>query len=289
MTQSISPAQALPPGWGARVRASRGRVGWGDIAAFVVFAGLILVALFASWLSPHSPFESVGAPFSPPSAADWMGTDGGGRDVFSRVIFGLQSSLAGAAIVVSSGILIGGAVGIAAGILGGFLDQLLMRITDLFLALPGPLLAIALVVALGPSWEHTLLGVAVVWWPLYARVLRGETRALNARPHMEAARLGSLSQYRLIGRHLLPGLVPSTLVLASLDIGGLVLTLAGLSFLGLGAPAPQPELGAMAAQGTPYLITAWWVSVFPGLIVLVLALVANLAGDAVRDLTATGY
>jgi peptide/nickel transport system permease protein len=105
---------------------------------------------------------------------------------------------------------------------------------------------------------------------------------------MEAARLGELSKLRLVSRHLLPGLVPSTLVLASLDVGGLVLTLAGLSFLGLGAPAPQPELGAMSAQGTPYLMTAWWVAVFPGLGVLLLALVSNLAGDAVRDLTGTG-
>jgi ABC-type dipeptide/oligopeptide/nickel transport system permease subunit len=288
MTQSTPRMPALPIGWASRARLSRGRVGWGDVAALATFAALIAVAVLASWIAPHSPYESVGMPFSPPSTTDWMGTDGGGRDVYSRVIYGLQSSLVGAVIVIASGILIGGAVGVAAGILGGWPDQVLMRTTDLFLALPGPLLAIALVVALGASWEHTLLGVAIVWWPLYARVLRNETRSLNARPHMEAARLGNLSRHRLVGRHLLPGLVPSTLVLASLDVGGLVLTLAGLSFLGLGAPAPQPELGAMAAQGTPYLMTAWWVSVFPGLVVLLLALVANLAGDAVRDLTATG-
>lgn len=288
MTTSAPRRPALEVDWGARLRISRGRIGWGDVAALGVFGGLIVVALLASHIAPHSPFESIGAPFSAPSSTAWMGTDGGGRDVLSRVIFGLQSSLAGAVIVVFSGVVIGGTVGVVAGILGGLPDQLLMRITDVFLALPGPLLAIALVVAIGPSWEHTLLGVAIVWWPLYARVLRGEARALNARPHMEAARLGALPRYRLVARHLLPGLIPSTLVLASLDIGGLVLTLAGLSFLGLGAPAPRPELGAMAAQGTPYLMTAWWVSVFPGLGVLVLALAANLAGDAVRDLTATG-
>lgn len=288
MTQIVSRGLALPARWTGSLRASRSRVGWGEIAAFAVFAGLVLVAILAPWVAPHTPFESVGAPFAPPSPAAWMGTDGGGRDILSRVIFGLQSSLSGAVIVVLSGILIGGTVGVAAGLLGGFADQLLMRITDVFLALPGPLLAIALVVALGPSWEHTLLGVAIVWWPLYARVLRGEARALNARPHMEAARLGAVSRVRLVGRHLLPGLIPSTLVLASLDIGGLVLTLAGLSFLGLGAPAPQPELGAMAAQGTPYLMTSWWVSVFPGLGVLLLALVSNLSGDALRDLTGVG-
>jgi ABC-type dipeptide/oligopeptide/nickel transport system permease subunit len=287
MTHASASGPALPAGWSANLRFSRGRVGRGDIAVFAIFGGLILVALLAPWIAPHTPYEPVGAPFSPPGPAAWMGTDGGGRDIFSRVIFGLQSSLSGAAIVVLSGVIIGGAVGVAAGILGGFPDQLLMRITDVFLALPGPLLAIALVVALGPSWEHTLLGVAIVWWPLYARVLRGEARALNARPHMEAARLGDVSRFRLVGRHLLPGLVPSTLVLASLDIGGLVLTLAGLSFLGLGAPAPQPELGAMAAQGMPYLLTTWWVSVVPGVAVLFLALIANLSGDALRDITGT--
>lgn len=288
MTRVSATGPELPAGFGASLRLSRGRVGLSEVAVFAAFGGLIIVAILAPWIAPHTPFESVGAPFSPPSPAAWMGTDGGGRDVLARVVYGLRSSLSGAAIVVMSGVVVGGTVGIAAGIVGGFTDQLLMRITDVFLALPGPLLAIALVVALGASWEHTLLGVAIVWWPLYARVLRGEARALNARPHMEAARLGRLSRSRLVGRHLLPGLLPSTLVLASLDIGGLVLTLAGLSFLGLGAPAPQPELGAMAAQGMPYLLTTWWVPVVPGIAVLLLALVANLCGDAIRDVTGTG-
>jgi peptide/nickel transport system permease protein len=159
-----------------------------------------------------------------------------------------------------------------------------MRVTDAFLALPGPVLAIAVVAALGPSLWHTLIAVSVVWWPFYARIMRGEIRALAARPHVEAARLAGAGRLRIALRHLLPGALAPTMVTASLDVGNLVLTLAALSFLGLGAPAPAPELGAMSARGLPYLLQEWWVPVMPGVAVMVLALVANLAGDGLRDL-----
>jgi ABC-type dipeptide/oligopeptide/nickel transport system permease subunit len=262
------------------------RMGWGGSVALVLFA-LMLIIAFGAPLVARSPFLPVADPFTSPGQGAILGTDDAGRDVLTRILFGLRYSLIGAFAVVLSGIVVGGTIGVAAGLAGGLVDGLLMRITDLFLALPAPLLAISLVAAIGPSFEHVLIAVAVVWWPLYARVLRGEARALNSRPHMEAARLGSISRQRLIRRHLLPGLVPSTAILASLDIGGLVLTLASLSFLGLGAPAPQPELGAMAAQGIPYLFTASWVAVLPALAVLLVALISNLAGDAVRDLVGT--
>jgi peptide/nickel transport system permease protein len=159
-----------------------------------------------------------------------------------------------------------------------------MRFTDVFLALPGPVLAIAVVAALGPGFTHTLIAVAIVWWPFYARIVRGEVKALAARPHIEAARLSGVGRVRIAVRHLLPGAVPATVVTASLDVGNLVLTLAALSFLGLGAPAPAPELGAMSARGLGFLLTQWWIPVIPGIAVFVLALVANLAGDGLRDL-----
>jgi peptide/nickel transport system permease protein len=145
-------------------------------------------------------------------------------------------------------------------------------------------LAIAVVAALGPSFTHTLIAVAIVWWPFYARIVRGEIKALAARPHVEAARLGGASRARIAFRHLLPGAIPATIVTASLDVGNLVLTLAALSFLGLGAPAPAPELGAMSARSLSFLLTQWWIPVIPGLAVFVLALIANLAGDGLRDL-----
>jgi peptide/nickel transport system permease protein len=167
---------------------------------------------------------------------------------------------------------------------GGVVDAALMRLTDLFLALPGPVLAIAVVVALGPSLPHTLLAVGVVWWPWYARVVRAEVRALMARPHVDAARLAGVKRSRLAMRHLLPGTVPAVLVTASLDVGNLVLTLAALSFIGLGAPPPAPELGAMVARGLPYLFGHPWVPLVPAVAVFVLAFAANLAGDGLRNL-----
>jgi peptide/nickel transport system permease protein len=186
--------------------------------------------------------------------------------------------------VIASGVIIGGLIGLVAGATGGILDSILMRITDTFLALPGPVLAIAVVAALGPSLAHTLVAVAIVWWPYYARIVRGEIRALAARPHIEAAKLAGAGRLRIMWRHLMPGAIPVTVVAASLDVSALVLTLAILSFLGLGAPAPAPELGAMSARGLTYLLEYWWVPMMPAFSVFFLAIVANLAGDGIRDL-----
>jgi peptide/nickel transport system permease protein len=247
---------------------------------------LVVVALLAPVLAPYSPTRLAGLPFTPPfHGGHLLGTDEVGYDVFSRVLFGLRTSLVGVVVVVSSGLVVGGLVGLIAGATGGWVDTLLMRITDLFLALPGPLLAIAFVAALGPSYGHILLAVAVVWWPFYARIMRGEIRSWRARPHIEAARLAGSGAARRALRHLLPGAMPAIWVTASLDVGNLVVTLASLSFLGLGAPAPSPELGAMSARGLQYLLQEWWVPVMPALAIFVLALFANLAGDAVGKLT----
>jgi peptide/nickel transport system permease protein len=179
---------------------------------------------------------------------------------------------------------VGGLVGVVAGATGGWVDNVLMRVTDGFLALPAPVLAIAVVAALGPGLTHTLLAVAVVWWPFYARIIRGEIRTLAARPHLEAARLAGVGRFRLAVRHLLPGAVPAAVVTASLDVGNLVLTLASLSFLGLGQPAPAAELGADTARNLSYLLQQWWIPVMPGLAVMLLSLVGNVAGDGVRNL-----
>jgi peptide/nickel transport system permease protein len=247
---------------------------------------LVLIALLAPVIAPYHPIQLAGLPFTPPGhGGHLLGTDEVGYDVFSRVLYGLRTSLTGVLIVVSSGVVVGGLIGLVAGAAGGWIDALLMRITDLFLALPGPLLAIAFVAALGPSYGHILLALAVVWWPFYARIMRGEIRSWRARPHIEAARLAGTGATRRAIRHLLPGAMPAIWVTASLDVGNLVVTLAGLSFLGLGAPAPSPELGAMSARGLQYLLQEWWVPVMPGLAIFVLALFANLAGDAVGKLT----
>jgi peptide/nickel transport system permease protein len=203
------------------------------------------------------------------------------------VLYGVQSSWFAALAVVALGLLIGGLVGLIAGTTGGWIDTVLMRITDGFLSLPAPVLAIAVVAALGPGFVHTLIAVSIVWWPFYARLVRGEIVRLAARPHVEAARLAGVGPFRVALRHLLPGAVPNALVAASLDLGTLILTLAALSFLGLGQSAPAPELGADAARNLSYFLQQWWVPVMPGLGVLVLAVIGNIAGDSLRNLMKT--
>ena len=265
-------------------RRPRSRAALVDRAAIALLVLITAMAFVTPLLAPYRPNLVAGTAFAHPGARHLLGTDEVGRDILSRVLFGLRTSWFAAVGVIASGVAVGGAIGLVAGTAGGWVDDVLMRFTDVFLALPGPILAIAVVAALGPSLTHTLVAVSVVWWPFYSRIVRGEVKALAARPHVEAARLAGAGRVRLAVRHLLPGAVPATVVTASLDVGNLVLTLAGLSFLGLGAPAPAPELGAMAARGLTYLLSYWWVPVMPGLAVMFLALVSNLAGDGLRDL-----
>lgn len=283
-------AEAFPPTVGRRFGRSRPLAGAGrDRRADLVAAGLLLlvtlIALATPLISPHDPLTPAGLPEAPPGTEGFLlGSDSVGRDVLSRTLYGLRASWFAALGVVALGVLVGGSVGLLAGTLGGWVDTLLMRVTDGFLALPAPVVAIAVVAALGPSLPHTLIAVSIVWWPFYARIVRGEIRTLAVRPHVEAARLAGSGTLRIAGRHLLPGAVPATVVTASLDIGNLVLTLAGLSFLGLGQSAPAAELGADTARNLPYLLYDWWIPVMPGVAVALLALAANLAGDGIRNL-----
>ncbi len=277
---TIGAAVGRPP----RIR-TRGRIGWWERGGIAVLVLVSLIAVFAPLLAPHSTTQPIKVgPFASPGHGSLLGTDDLGRDLLSRTLYGIRSTWLSALAVVGSGIVIGTLIGTVAAIAGWIVDAILMRITDLFLALPGPVLAIVAVVALGPSLPHTLLAVSVVWWPWYARIVRGEVRALLARPHVDAARLAGTGSFALARRHLLPGAVPAVLVTGSLDIGNLILTLSGLSFLGLGAPPPTPELGAMAANGLTYLLGQPWVALVPACAVFVLAFAANLAGDGVRDL-----
>jgi peptide/nickel transport system permease protein len=268
-----------------RLAASRHRAV--DITLVCIPLALTIVAFLAPVIAPYNPVQPVGDlnlhPFAPHHL---FGTDSIGRDLFSRTIIGVRTSWLSALVVVLVGLFIGGVIGLVAGAFGGWVDAVLMRITDLFLALPGALVAIAIVAALGPGLVHTLVGVSVVWWPYYARIIRGEIRALAARPHIEAARLAGVGRTRLLVRHLLPGAVPTAIVSASLDVGNVVLLLAGLSFLGLGQSQPAPELGADTSNTLDQLVQQWWVPIIPGLAVLVLTLIANLGGDAIRRLLA---
>ena len=287
------PESGVPRRWGAvgRTTSSRrllrrvGRLGHFDRAGLIAVVLITLLLLAVPLVAPHGPLDNVGVTFGHPGAGRFpLGTDEQSRDLLSRVLYGMRTSWFAAFLVIASGILIGGTIGLTAGMAGGWVDALLMRITDVFLALPGPLLALAVVSALGASLAHTLVAVMIVWWPFYARIVRGEVRSIMSRSHVEAARMGGARRLGLAVRHVLPGTVGPILVTASLDIGALILTLAGLSFLGLGSPAPAAELGAMSARGLTYLLTKWWVPVMPALGVFLLVFVANVAGDAVRDL-----
>jgi peptide/nickel transport system permease protein len=271
---------------GGKAKAARARSRL-DLATAGLLALVTLIALAAPLLAPHNPLSPAGQPELKPGQGGFLlGSDTVGRDILSRVLYGLRSSWLAALAVVALGLLIGGLIGLVAGASGGWVDNLLMRITDGFLALPAPIVAIAVVAGLGGGLFHTLIAVSVVWWPFYARIVRGEIRTLAARPHVEAARLAGTGRARVALRHLLPGAVPSAAVTASLDIGNLVLTLAGLSFLGLGQSAPAPELGADTARNLSYLLQDWWIPVMPGIAVALLALAANVAGDGVRNLMA---
>lgn len=254
-----------------------------ELAAIIAFGGLTLFLLVVPLFVPFSTTASIGNQLTGVSGSHWFGIDEQGRDVLSRCLMGMRASWFSAWVVIASGILVGGTIGLVAGMTGGWIDNVLMRITDVFLAMPGPLLVLAVVSALGPTLQHTLVAVAIVWWPFYARIVRGEVRSIMSRSHIEAARMGGAGRFRIAFKHVLPGTWGAILVTASLDIGALMLTLAGLSFLGLGSPPPAPELGAMTSRGLSYLFTSWWVPVFPALCVFVLAFVGNLAGDAVRD------
>ncbi|MGY1616956.1 ABC transporter permease [Geodermatophilus sp. SYSU D00691] len=282
VAEAVVPTAPTRTGRSRPTARSRGR--W-DLAAAGLLGLITLIAVAAPLLAPYGPLDPAGMPSTPPGQDGFLlGTDSVGRDVLSRVLYGLRSSWLAALAVVALGVLVGGLVGLIAGTRGGWVDNLLMRVTDGFLALPAPVVAIAVVAALGSGLFNTLLAVSIVWWPFYARILRGEIRSLAARPHVEAARLAGAGSVRIALRHLLPGAVPAAVVTASLDIGTLVLTLAGLSFLGLGQSAPAPELGADTARNLSYLLQDWWIPVMPGIAVLLLSLAANVAGDGIRNL-----
>ncbi len=269
-------------------RFRRTRVRRLEMALVGLLALVTLVAILAPVLAPYDPILPIGDLDLPPlSPHHLLGTDSIGRDLLSRVLLGIRASWFSALVVVAVGLVVGGTIGVVAGAFGGWVDSVLMRTTDLFLAMPGALVAIAIVSAIGPSLTHTLIGISIVWWPFYARIIRGEIRTLAARPHIEAARLAGVGRFRLIVRHLLPGAIPTAIVSASLDIGNVILLLAGLSFIGLGQQQPAPELGADTANALDQILGQKWVPIIPGLAVLLLTLIANVSGDALRRLLAS--
>jgi peptide/nickel transport system permease protein len=258
--------------------------------SLLVLVLLVIGALFAPWLTPYSPTEGdLLDRLQPPawqaggSLAHPLGTDRQGRDILARIVYGTRVSLSVSllAILVAGGI--GVAVGVAAGYCGGWVDALLMRLTDVGLSLPGVLIALVLAVVLGPSFTNVIAVIGLVLWPRYARQVRGETLSLMQHDYVALARIAGCSPLRIMLVHLLPNLAPSLLVLATLQVGDVILFEATLSFLGVGLPPPLPAWGLMVADGRTLITTAWWVAVLPGLAIMVTVLAMNLLGDWTRD------
>src|SRR5690348_16564690 len=249
---------------------------------------IVVVALLAPVLAPFPGDAGTAThPFAvlhPPSAQHWFGTDNVGRDILSRVLYGARISPLIAFIVLLIAGAIGIPLGLAAGYFGGWLDEVIMRVTDIFLAFPPLLLALALAAVLPPSLTSLVIAIAVTWWPWYTRLIRGQAASVAGRPYVESCRTLGIPSYRIVLRHVLPNSVTPLIVQVSLDFGGVILTASALSFLGLGAQDPTPDWGLMVAEGQNYFTTAWWVVTFPGLAILFTAFAFTLLGDGLRDL-----
>ncbi|OKH89580.1 D-ala-D-ala transporter subunit [Thalassospira sp. TSL5-1] len=249
-----------------------------------IVVGLILVTIFAPLLAPYNPLAAdLTNRIQPPSAAHWFGTDQLGRDILSRLIYGAQYTLLIVGLVAITAAPIGLLIGTTAGFFGGWVDATLMRITDIFLAFPKLILALAFVSALGPGIENAILAIAITAWPPYARIARAETIMVRNSDYIQAARLQGVSNTGLIIGHIIPMCISSLVVRVTLDMAGMILIAAGLGFLGLGAQPPMPEWGAMVSEGRQFLLEQWWVSTVPGLAIFIVSLGFNLLGDGLRD------
>jgi peptide/nickel transport system permease protein len=244
---------------------------------------ITVIAFLAPWLTPFDAQLRVAEAFLPPSWGHWFGTDEIGRDLFSRVLMGLQYTWLPGLAVIAFSLVLGSLLGMISGLLGGKTDLVIQRIADLFLVLPGTLIALAVVAALGPGLVNTMIAIAIFWWPWYARISRDEIRRLKVQPHAEAAQVAGVRKVRLLWRYLLPGALPALLIAATLDVANVIMTLSLMSFLGLGQPAPAPELGAMTSHALASLTVNWWLPILPAAAIFALCFLANLAGDGIRS------
>ena len=251
----------------------------------VIILVLLLTALFAPWIAPFSPTgQNLGQRLLPPSGVNWMGTDELGRDIFSRVVWGSQITLTIVLLVALISAPLGLLIGAIAGYFGGWVDRILMGFTDIFLSLPKLILALAFVAALGPGINNAIIAIAITSWPAYARIARAETLTIRNAEYISAVQLAGGGPIRVIVQHILPLCTSSMIVRVTLDMAGIILTAAGLGFLGLGAQPPSPEWGAMLSSGREFVLTSWWIAAIPGCAILLTSLAFNLFGDGLRDI-----
>jgi peptide/nickel transport system permease protein len=278
----------------SRLQARLGRiyVAWRRFSAnrlallgLIIIVALIVVAALAPILAPYSPVvgDLKGARLLPPGAGHWFGTDDLGRDIFSRIVYGSRWTLYVVVLVAITAAPIGLLIGTVAGYAGGWTDAILMRFTDIILAFPKLILALAFVAALGPGIENAVLAIAITSWPPYARIARAETLTVRNSDYIKAVQLMGASPFRIVLRHIMPLCISSLIIRVTLDMAGIILTAAGLGFLGLGAQPPLPEWGAMIASGRRFILDQWWVAGVPGVAILIVSLGFNLLGDGLRD------
>ncbi|MDX8536881.1 MULTISPECIES: nickel transporter permease [Mesorhizobium] len=275
-----------------QARLGRAYVAWRRFSAnrlavlgLLIIIALLVLAAFADVLAPYSPTvgDLKNARLLPPGAAHWFGTDDLGRDIYSRIVYGSRWTLYVVILVAVIAAPIGLLVGTVAGYAGGWTDAVLMRITDIFLAFPKLVLALAFVAALGPGIENAVLAIAITSWPPYARIARAETLTVRNSDFIKAVQLMGASPFRIVLRHIMPLCISSLIIRVTLDMAGIILTAAGLGFLGLGAQPPLPEWGAMIASGRRFILDQWWVAAAPGAAILIVSLGFNLLGDGLRD------
>jgi peptide/nickel transport system permease protein len=252
------------------------------LAIIIIFLAL---AILAGLISPYPPLEqNISASLQAPSSAHLFGADKLGRDVFSRILYGARISLFTGLTVVLMASSVGILVGALAGYLGGWWDEAIMRITDIFFAFPSLILAMSIAGALGPSLQNALIAVAVVSWPIYARLMRGQVLVLRDQEFVQAARTIGVGDLGILLRHILPNTLSPLLVQASFDMGGTILAVSGLSFIGFGAQPPTPEWGVMISEGRNYITAQWWLTFFPAIAMLLVVTGFNLVGDGLRDI-----
>lgn len=257
------------------------------LVSLMVILVFVVGAVFAPWLTTH-PRQGRGQPnlsekLEGPSAEHRLGTDDLGRDLLARILFGARPSLSIGFLVVAIAMIIGTPLGAMAGYFGGWIDQAIMRITDVFLSFPALLLAIAISAALGPSFVNAMIAIALTWWPWYTRLARGQAVSVREYTFVEAARAIGVRDITIIRTHILPNVLAPCLVQATMDVGSAILMGSALSFVGLGVQPPHPDWGAMLTTARIYFSDAPWFAIFPGLAILLVALSFNLLGDGVRD------
>ncbi|MCZ7663750.1 MAG: ABC transporter permease [Thermoleophilia bacterium] len=255
------------------------------ITGLIIVLGLVLVALLAPLIAPHDPVKlDMLNSLQPPSSKHWLGTDEVGRDILSRIIHGAGISLRVGILAVLSITVLGVPIGLVAGTFGGWVDTLIMRVADIFLAFPQLVLALAIATALGGGMQNVIIALAIAGWPWYARLVRGLVLSVRQEAFIEAARVSGSSWRRVMLRHVMPNSMGPVIVQASMDMGYTILLAASLGFLGIGVKVPTPEWGLMINAGRPYFMDQWWVAGFPGIAILVSVLGFNMLGDGLRDL-----